>query len=151
LTTIGKTLTILPVIAYTVVSGEHVPLGWVARKLCDVMLDQMQIYEAASVIIACLDFDYGEGWIEFEWADQARGTEALRITLDGHCSRKMPIRSGDGWPTDIELAADRIRLRFDAELAAKLEFAELIEIRFTPSDEQYQKLQDFVRYLHPEG
>ena len=93
---------------------------------------------------AWADLDHGEGSIGFQWPDSYFGKEGLRVTLDGHCSRNMPIRSGDGPPEFVELRRDAIRIRFDAVLAAKLELPEEIEIGFCVSDEEFAELRRFV-------
>ena len=55
----------------------------------------MVSYYADSVVNEA-DTDYGEGWIGFYWIDPLCGREGISIELDGHCSRRMPIRSGQG-------------------------------------------------------
>ncbi|HKA06868.1 MAG TPA: hypothetical protein VKD71_06390 [Gemmataceae bacterium] len=84
---------------------------------------------------------HGEGWLFFGWADPVYGREGLTIDLDGHCSRRMPIRSGQGPPDFMDLQRDRIRLRFDPALARNLEFDEEIEITFAVSDANYSQLR----------
>ena len=69
------------------------------------------------------------------------------IDLDGHCSRRMPIRSGDGPPLVVELQRDRIKLRFPALLAKKLELDEEIEILFAISDNDFAQLQRTIEYF----
>lgn len=66
------------------------------------------------------DFRHGEGSVGFDWEDSAGIKRSLSIDIDGWCSRKMPIRSGFRLEI-VEVAENRVRLRFRPELAAKLE------------------------------
>ncbi len=91
--------------------------------------------------------DYGEGWVEFQWPDSLYGWECLKIDLDRHCSRRMPIRSGDGLPDLVELQRNRIRFRFDPSLARKLELEQDVEITFDISDDEFSDLRRVVDYL----
>lgn len=93
---------------------------------------------------SCLDFDHGEGYCSFAWEDPLYGEEGLTISFDGHCSRRMPIRSGDGIPDFVLISKDRVRLRFDANLAKKLELSELIEIRYLFTESDIRTLKEFV-------
>ncbi len=106
----------------------------------------MTIYHATSVDV-CADFDYGEGWIDIQWPDPLFGSEGLRIDLDGHCRRNMPIRSGNGPPEFKALERDFLRLRFTPLLAKTLQLDEEIEIRFALSDSEYAELQKAVNYF----
>jgi hypothetical protein len=94
------------------------------------------------------DTDNGEGWITFRWPDRLFGWECLIIDLDGHCSRRMPIRSGDGWPEFVELKRDRIILRFEPSLAEKLQLEEDVEITFAISDDDFRQLSRAIDYLN---
>lgn len=100
-------------------------------------------YHATSVGIVA-DCDHGEGWIVFQWPDPLYGSEELKIDLDGHCSRYMPIQSGTGPPEFIALQRDFIRIRFAPELAKRLQLSEEIEIRFSINDDDYAELQKVV-------
>jgi hypothetical protein len=103
----------------------------------------------ASAVGVVADLDHGEGWIAFHWIETPSG--GLKIDLDGHCSRDMPIRSGNGPPEFVELRRDAIRLRFDAELARKLELPEEIEIKFRISEDEFAKLQHVVDWFNDDG
>jgi hypothetical protein len=94
------------------------------------------------------DRSYGEGWLSFQWADPLYGREGLTIQLDGHCSRNMPIRSGNGPPDFVDLKRDRVTLRFDPVLAKELELDEEIEIRFALTDEAFYQLQRTIDYFN---
>ena len=87
-----------------------------------------------------IDLDHGEGSIHFSWPDPMFGREGLRITLDGHCSRNMPIRSGYGL-RDFTICRDRVSLHFSPQLARSLELSKSIEITFTLSDEEFARLE----------
>lgn len=95
------------------------------------------------------DVDHGEGWITFHWFEIPSG--GLTIDLDGHCSRGMTIRSGNGPPEFVELQRDAIRLRFDVELAKKLELPEEIEIGFHMPDGEFAKLRRVVDWFNGDG
>lgn len=59
---------------------------------------------SASYFGAEVDTDRGEGWITFQRPHDLYGYEQLTIDLDGHCSRRMPIRSGNGPPDFLRTA-----------------------------------------------
>ena len=103
-------------------------------------------YSSTSVDI-CEDTDAGEGWIAFRWAHDLYGYEELKIDLDGHCSRRMPIHSGTGPPEIVELRQDGIRLRFDPILARKLQLEEETEYLFRLSDAEFVDLRRVVDYF----
>jgi hypothetical protein len=105
-----------------------------------------QQYSATSVKLLT-DVDYGEGWVTFCWPHELYGYDELRIDLDGHCSRRMPIHSGAGPPEIAELRRDGIKLRFDPILAQKLELQEEIEILFSLSNAEFAQLRRVVDYL----
>ena len=75
------------------------------------------------------------------------GTEGLTIDYNGHCSREMPIRSGEGWPDFAELRRNLVRIRFASSLAVKLELPEEIEIGFSLTDEGFAELQRAVNWF----
>lgn len=104
---------------------------------------------AANALGVLADLDHGEGWIAFHWFEIPSG--GLKIDLDGHCSRDMPIRSGSGPPEFVELRRDVVRLRFDDELARKLELPEEIEIGFHISDDEFAELQRVVDWFNGDG
>ncbi len=87
----------------------------------------MQRIELSSVG-SVLDFDHGEGWVTFSWVDTTGLDRKLKIDIDGHCSREMPIRSGSGFGI-VDIHDDSIRLCFSPELASKLELEP--EVEFT--------------------
>lgn len=91
--------------------------------------------------------DYGEGELVFQWSDPIYGSESLSIDLEGYCSRAMPIRSGQGPPSIIELHRFRIKLSFAPSLARQLELDEKVEISFALSDAEFLQLQRAVAYL----
>lgn len=93
------------------------------------------------------DIDHGEGWVEFRWPHDRYGYEGLRIDLDGHCSRRMPVHSGSGPPEILELRRDGITMRFEPALARKLEMDETIEILFRLSDTELAELRRVVDYF----
>jgi hypothetical protein len=105
----------------------------------------MERYQADKVELFA-DVDYGEGGIAFRWPDPRFGWECLKIDLDGHCARRMPIHSGSGIDS-IELHRDRIRFRFAPPLARALQFEEEIEIAFSTSDEDFRALRKVIVYL----
>jgi hypothetical protein len=109
----------------------------------------MVLYRAENVELT-VDTDYGEGWVTFQWPDQLYGWECLMIYVDGHCSRRMPIRSGNGLPEFVALQRDRIKLRFDPVLAAKLELEQEVEIAFDVSDDVFRELQKAITYINGE-
>ncbi len=92
------------------------------------------------------DYDHGEGWIVIRWPHKYYGYEELTIDITGHCSRRMPLYSGQGPPEYVELTRDRLRLRFDAKLAAKLKLEEDVEFSFALSDEEFSELERWVEY-----
>lgn len=107
----------------------------------------MQIFHAREVSVDTADLEYGEGWLCFCWPDGMYGSEQLQIDMEGHCSRAMPIRSGQGPPEFVTVERDRVVLRFRPALARKLELDDEIEIRFSINDDDYQKLCDIVAYF----
>lgn len=109
----------------------------------------MSRYTAISVGVLA-DTDHGEGRVVFKWPHELYGYEELTIDLDGYCSRRMPIHSGDGPPEFVELRRDSIKLRFTRSLAEKLQLAEEIEISFQLSDDEFSKLQRVVEYFNGE-
>lgn len=109
----------------------------------------MTTYHATSVG-SVADCDNGEGWILFQWPDPLFGSEGLKIDLDGHCWRNMPIRSGGGPPDFITLERDLVRIRFTPALAKSLQLDEEIEIRFSIGDHDYAELQKVVHYFNGE-
>ena len=106
----------------------------------------MSQYSATSVVVQA-DLDHGEGDVVFQWPHPRYGYEELKIDLDGHCSRRMPIYSGSGPPEIVELRQDGIRIRFDPTLAQKLRLEEEIEILFRLSDGEFVELRGVVDYL----
>lgn len=82
----------------------------------------------------------GEGDVHFQWEDYIFGYECLTIVQDGHCSRRMPIRSGFGLK-GYTLRRDRITFQFTPELAKLLELDEQIEIQFDLSDEEFARFE----------
>lgn len=102
---------------------------------------------SASHVFIQADTDHGDGWIVFQWRDETYGYEQLRIDLDGHCSRRMPIHSGSGTPEFVEVDADRIRLRFDVALAHKLSLTEEIEITYRLTEQEFEQLRRVVDYF----
>lgn len=109
----------------------------------------MSRFTATSVCLTA-DTDYGEGRVVFQWPHEFYGYEELTIDLDGYCSRRMPIHSGDGPPEFVELRRDSIKLRFTRSLAEKLHLAEEIEISFQLSDDEFSELQRVVEYFNGE-
>jgi hypothetical protein len=101
----------------------------------------------ASYFGAVVDTDHGEGWITFQWPHDLDGYDELRIDLDGHCSRRMPIHSGNGPPDFLELRHDGIRIRFDPILARKLQMEEEIEIDFHFTDAEFDELRRVFDYF----
>jgi hypothetical protein len=108
----------------------------------------MASYHADRVDLTA-DTEYGDGWITFRWPDRLFGWECLEIALDGHCSRRMPVHSGDGLPEFVELKRDRIRFRFEPALAEKLELEEDVEISFDISDDDFRQLCKAINYFDP--
>lgn len=92
------------------------------------------------------DYDHGEGWLAIHWRHDLYGGDTLSIGFDGWCSRRMPIRSGQGPPEYVELTRDRLRLRFAPDLAKKLELDEEVEISFSASDEEFDELRRWVDF-----
>jgi hypothetical protein len=109
----------------------------------------VQEYVATNVFILA-DVDNGEGWVIFQWPDELYGYEELTIGLDGHCSRRMPIHSGHGPPDVVELDRNKIRLRFDPELAERLQLSEEIAISYRLTDRDYNQLKSVVTYFNGE-
>lgn len=93
-----------------------------------------------------LDFDHGEGWITFSWVDANGIDRSLKIDIDGHCSREMPIRSGSGVAI-TQVRYNRVQLRFTHELAAKLELDEEIEFEGTLPADAYADLLQLADYF----
>ena len=93
------------------------------------------------------DIDHGEGWVTFRWFHEVYGYEEPRIDLDGHCSRRMPIRSGSGPPEFVELRRDGVKLGFDPESARKLRLDEEIEISFSLPEPEFQEFRRVVDYF----
>jgi hypothetical protein len=100
----------------------------------------------ATCIDVNVDFDHGEGGLRIQWNDPIEGREGLTIDLDGHCSRNMPIRSGQGPPDFVLDGTDRLIMRFEKELATKLEIDETLEIQFVATDDQYNRIRAFVDF-----
>jgi hypothetical protein len=105
----------------------------------------MQPFVATKVELNA-DLEYGEGRIRFRWPDQMSGEELLEIDCDGHCSRRMPIYSGTGPPRFIVLERNRVVIQFSATLAKQLRLEEEIEITFSISDDDFQKLVAFREF-----
>ena len=97
----------------------------------------------ATEVVVFGDPDQGEGWIEFRWPDPLIGWECLKIDFDGFCTRRMPIRSGSGL-RDLALSRGAVRLQFSADLAAKMELPEAVDIEFTIPDDEFTELQQSV-------
>lgn len=96
------------------------------------------------------DFDHGEGVLDFTWNDSSGIKRSLIITLDAHCSREMPIRSGSGWP-DINLVdRSRVVVTFPEELAKKLELECVVEFATELDDTTFRTLQDWIRCVEGE-
>jgi hypothetical protein len=93
------------------------------------------------------DYDHGEGWVVFQWPHDLYGYDELKIDFDGHCSRRMPNHSGQGPPGYAELTRDGIRLRFNPQLARKLELTEQIEVSFCLSDDRFSELRRWVEFF----
>lgn len=110
----------------------------------------MSQYSASSVGINA-DTDAGEGWILFRWPHELYGYEVLQIDLDGHCSRRMPINSGEGPPDFVEVRREGIRLRFEPLLASKLKLDEDVEIVFQLSEAEISELRRVVEFFEGES
>ena len=110
----------------------------------------MSQYSATYVGVQA-DTDHGEGRVVFRWPDDSYGYEELRIDLDGHCSRRMPLYSGTGPPEIVELRRDGIRIRFDPMLARKLVLEEEIEILFCLPEAEFVELRRGVDYFDGTG
>jgi hypothetical protein len=106
----------------------------------------MTFYHADQVAVVA-DVEYGEGYIQFRWPDPIVGHEGLKIDLDGHCSREMPIHSGDGPPKFIELDRSGLKLWFPPELAKKLKLDQDLELTFTLTDNDYLALQRVIDHF----
>jgi hypothetical protein len=106
----------------------------------------MAVYTATAVSVIA-DVDYGEGWITFQWPDPLYGHEGLTIDLDGHCSREMPIHSGQGPPEFVALERDSVKLRFPPALAQKLQLESDVEILFNIPDKDFTTLQLVIDYF----
>ncbi len=122
----------------------------------------MHIYKGGPVLVVSFqaqqvitpsdeDLDYGIGAIWFEWPDIVYGHEGLGIDLDGFCSRRMPIRSGQGPPLFVEVERGRILVRFPPTLAIRLELDELVEIHFQIDDDDFRLLQRTVDFIRENG
>lgn len=107
----------------------------------------MAIYRANQVTVDTDSLSYGEGEVEFRWPGPIFGWECLTINADGHCSRRMPIRSGSGPPDFVAVDRERVCLRFPPELAQQLQLEPQVEITFSLSDEDFRKLRRMIRYL----
>ncbi len=109
----------------------------------------MSRYTASRVEVQA-DTDAGEGWIVFQWPHELYGYEELKIDLDGHCSRRMPIHSGEGPPEFVELRRDGIRLRFATALARNLRLDEEIDILFELPEAEFSALRRAVEFFEGE-
>jgi hypothetical protein len=109
----------------------------------------MTLYHAESVELEA-DTEYGEGCVTFRWPDPMYGWECLTVDLDGYCSKRMPIHSGNGLPEFVEVQHDRIKLRFDPILATKLELEHDVEITFDVSDDEFRELCKAIQYFQGE-
>jgi hypothetical protein len=87
-------------------------------------------------------------WETVQWPHDLYGYEQLRIDLDGHCSRRMPIHSGNRPPDFLELRHDGIRIRFDPILARRLQMEEEIEIFFHFTDAEFDDLRRVFDYFN---
>ena len=105
----------------------------------------------ATVVDVDIDKDYSEDRVSFVWSDPHFGSEGLTIEFDGHCSRKMPIRSGMGPPTVLGFKRDSITFEFPEELAEQLELPEILEIRFSIDDETFGNLAAQVARMTQNG
>lgn len=83
----------------------------------------------------------------FEWPDPLYGEEGLYIQLDGHCSCRTFLRSGNGPPEFVEVNRSNVKLRFTPKLAKYLEWDEEVEITFDITDEQYTELVKTVEHF----
>ena len=110
----------------------------------------MQTFTAYEVSDS-LDFDDGEGWLCFRWKDPIYGYDELEINLEGHCSRRMPIHSGNGPPEFVSVERDRVVLRFSSALAKKLDLDENIEIIVSLSDDELNRLRTVAACLNEPG
>lgn len=97
-------------------------------------------------ISSTLDFDYGEGWVTFSWVDVDGIDRSLKLDIDGHCSREMPIHSGTG-VTIVSILRDRVRLRFTPALAERLELNDEVEFEGNISEETYTHLLELAEYF----
>src|SRR5262245_51562162 len=82
---------------------------------------------------------HGEGCVVFQWPHEHYGYEQLKLDLDGHCWRRMPIHSGSGPPEFLELLREGVRIRFDPELARKLRLGEEVEILFSLAEPEFEE------------
>jgi hypothetical protein len=105
---------------------------------------------SATFVGVTADTDHGEGWIVFQWPHERYGFEQLTINLDGFCSRRMPIHSGQGPPNFVELRRQFIRIRFDRLLASKLQLGEEVEISFRLSEAEFCELRRVIDYFNGE-
>lgn len=103
---------------------------------------------AATAVDVRADTEHGEGWVVFRWPHDRYGYEEMRIDLDGHCSRRMPVHSGTGPPEFVRLHRDGVRLRFDPPLAEKLRLAPEIEITFSIPNGVFADLRRVVEYFN---
>jgi hypothetical protein len=106
----------------------------------------MQSLHARKVNVLA-DTDHGEGCMRFEWADELAGWDELKIDLDGHCSRRMPIHSGSGGLECVELSRNRIRLRLSPGLADRLRLDTDVEFTFAIPEPDYAELHRAVEHL----
>jgi hypothetical protein len=60
---------------------------------------------------------------------------------DGHCSREMPIRSGNGPPEIVALTRASVVFRFSQRLAEQLCLEKEVEITFDISDDHFAILK----------
>lgn len=105
----------------------------------------MQCITLTSAETNC-DFQYGEGWVTFFWITSVGLDASLKIDLDGHCSREMPIRSGSD-PEIVDVAPDCLTLRFHTTLAEKLELEPNVKLLCSFSDADYADLRQLADIL----
>jgi hypothetical protein len=107
----------------------------------------MSQYSASSVGVL-IDTDHGEGWITFQWPHELYGYEELRIDLDGHCSRRMPVHSGTGPPDFVDFATRRHQDSLRPRPAQELQLEEEIEILFHLTEAEFDDVRRVVDYLN---
>lgn len=93
------------------------------------------------------DFDHGEGSLVFTWPEEPLGYETLHIVIDGHCSRRNSMLSGNGPPDFTELGREAVRIRFAPDLARRLQWPEEMEIGFEISDVKFAELRKFIDFF----